>query len=62
MQGGEEPLAVALQQRNVIHVRVLDLDSLLSSTAAAAALQRPSGPSTAAIPAQPPPPVPTRRA
>jgi Arc/MetJ family transcription regulator len=60
--GLHRALRSALQQRNVIHVRVLDLDSLLSSSAAAAALERPSGPSTAAIPAQPQPPVPTRRA
>ena len=60
--GLHRALRSALQQRNVIHVRVLDLDSLATSSAAAAAApERPSGPSTAAIPAQPQPPVPTRR-
>ena len=42
-------LRAALQQRNVIHVRVLDLDSLTPVEASPA-------PSTAAIPAQPPVP------
>jgi Arc/MetJ family transcription regulator len=60
--GLHRALRSALQQRNVIHVRVLDLDSLPSSSSAAAPEQeRPRGPSTAAIPAQPQPPVPTRR-
>jgi Arc/MetJ family transcription regulator len=60
--GLHRALRSALQQRNVIHVRVLDLDALpMSSSATSAALERPNGPSTAAIPAQPQPPVPTRR-
>jgi Arc/MetJ family transcription regulator len=60
--GLHRALRSALQQRNVIHVRVLDLDSLAtSSSAAAAALEPPTGPSTAAIPAQPQPPVPQVR-
>jgi Arc/MetJ family transcription regulator len=60
--GLHRALRSALQQRNVIHVRVLDLDSLpMSSSAAAAAMGPANGPSTAAIPAQPQPPVPTRR-
>jgi Arc/MetJ family transcription regulator len=52
--GLHRALRSALQQRNVIHVRVLDLD--------ASEARPPSGPSTAAIPAQPQPPVPGRRA
>jgi Arc/MetJ family transcription regulator len=59
--GLHRALRSALQQRNVIHVRVLDLDSLPMSSSTAAAAERPNGPSTAAIPAQPQPPVPTRR-
>ncbi len=60
--GLHRALRSALQQRTVIHVRVLDLDSLpASASAAAAGHEPPSGPSTAAIPAQPQPPVPTRR-
>ncbi len=60
--GLHRALRSALQQRNVIHVRVLDLDSLsVSASPATAAMEPPSGPSTAAIPAQPQPPVPTRR-
>ncbi len=57
--GLHRALRSALQQRTVIHVRVLDLDALPAPGAAPAAAERPSGPSTAAIPAQPP--VPSRR-
>ena len=46
-----DPARAALQQRNVIHVRVLDLDAL-------SPVQAPAGPATAAIPAQPPVPGP----
>ena len=53
--GLHRALRSALQQRNVIHVRVLDLDALSPAPAAESAS---SGPSTAAIPAQPQPPVP----
>ena len=59
--GLHRALRSALQQRNVIHVRVLDLDASPVAAAATAAEEPPSGPSTAAIPAQPQPPVPTRR-
>jgi Arc/MetJ family transcription regulator len=59
--GLHRALRSALQQRNVIHVRVLDLDAFSSSPSGTAEMDRPSGPSTAAIPAQPQPPVPTRR-
>ncbi len=51
--GLHRALRAALQQRNVIHVRVLDLDALTP-------VQSSSGPSTAAIPAQPPVPDPRR--
>ncbi len=47
--GLHRALRAALQQRNVIHVRVLDLDALTP-------VQAPSGPATAAIPVQPPVP------
>ena len=50
--GLHRALRAALQQRNVIHVRVLDLDALMPAEAA--------GPTTAAIPAQPPVPGRTR--
>ncbi len=53
--GLHRALRSALQGRNVIHVRVLDLDALSPTPAAGSAS---SGPSTAAIPAQPQPPVP----
>ena len=56
--GLHRALRSALQQRTVIHVRVLDLAAFSPATPAAAAME-PNGPSTAAIPAQPP--VPTRR-
>ena len=49
--GLHRALRAALQQRNVIHVRVLDLDAL-------SPVQRPSHPATASIPAQPPVPGP----
>ncbi|WP_425456777.1 type II toxin-antitoxin system VapB family antitoxin [Blastococcus colisei] len=51
--GLHRALRAALQQRNVIHVRVLDLDALTP-------VQAPSGPATASIPAQPPVPNPRR--
>ncbi len=57
--GLHRALRSALQQRTVMHVRVLDLDARASSASAAATAREPRGPSTAAIPAQPP--VPTRR-
>ena len=57
--GLHRALRSALQQRTVIHVRVLDLDA--QPVSAAAQEEGTSGPSTAAIPAQPQPPVPTRR-
>ena len=59
--GLHRALRSALQQRTVIHVRVLDLDVRPSSSPAAAEAERPRGPSTAAIPVQPQPPVPGRR-
>ncbi len=51
--GLHRALRAALQQRNVIHVRVLDLDALTP-------VQASPGPNTAAIPAQPPVPNPKR--
>ena len=51
--GLHRALRAALQQRNVIHVRVLDLDALTP-------VQASSGPATASIPAQPPVPNPRR--
>ena len=60
--GLHRALRSALQQRNVIHVRVLDLDAAPpASSSSGTEAGRPSGPTTAAIPAQPQPPVPTRR-
>ena len=55
--GLHRALRSALQQRTVIHVRVLDLDALpaVASDPAAGAAPPPA-PSTAAIPAQPPVP------
>ena len=44
--GLHRALRAALQQRNVIHVRVLDLDTLITAEQ--------TGPTTAAIPAQRP--------
>ncbi|SEL74744.1 Transcription regulator of the Arc/MetJ class [Blastococcus sp. DSM 46786] len=52
--GLHRALRAALQQRNVIHVRVLDLDALTP-------VQAPEGPSTASLPAQPPVPGPRGR-
>jgi Arc/MetJ family transcription regulator len=54
--GLHRALRAALQQRNVIHVRVLDLDALQPVQAAAT-----SGPSTETIPTQPPVPAPQNR-
>jgi Arc/MetJ family transcription regulator len=51
--GLHRALRAALQQRNVIHVRVLDLDALTP-------VQAPTHPATASIPAQPPVPDPRR--
>ncbi len=59
--GLHRALRSALQQRTVIHVRVLDLDALPAASSSAAAAEPPRGPRTAAIPAQPQPPVPHRR-
>jgi Arc/MetJ family transcription regulator len=57
--GLHRALRAALQQRNVIHVRVLDLDALQPVQAQAA---RPAtGPSTETLPAQPPVPAPQPR-
>jgi Arc/MetJ family transcription regulator len=52
--GLHRALRAALQQRNVIHVRVLDLDALMPVTPA-------SGPTTESLPAQPPVPAPQQR-
>jgi Arc/MetJ family transcription regulator len=52
--GLHRALRAALQQRNVIHVRVLDLDALMPVTPA-------SGPATESLPAQPPVPAPQQR-
>jgi Arc/MetJ family transcription regulator len=60
--GLHRALRSALQQRTVIHVRVLDMDAMPAFSSAATAATEPNGPSTAAIPAQPQPPVPNRRA
>jgi Arc/MetJ family transcription regulator len=54
--GLHRALRAALQQRSVIHVRVLDLDAVQSVQAHGA-----RGPSTETIPAQPPVPVPQSR-
>ena len=51
--GLHRALRAALQQRNVMHVRVLDLDALTP-------VQPTRGPATASIPAQPPVPNPRR--
>jgi Arc/MetJ family transcription regulator len=51
--GLHRALRAALQQRNVIHVRVLDLDALTP-------VETSSGPATMSIPAQPPVPNPRR--
>jgi len=52
--GLHRALRAALQQRNVIHVRVLDLDALMPVAQPAA------GPVTESLPAQPPVPAPQR--
>jgi Arc/MetJ family transcription regulator len=62
LDGLHRALRSALQQRTVIHVRVLDMDAMPAFSSAATAATEPNGPSTAAIPAQPQPPVPNRRA
>jgi Arc/MetJ family transcription regulator len=54
--GLHRALRAALQQRTVIHVRVLDLDST-----PAAAAQPEAGPPTETLPAQPPVPAPQPR-
>ena len=59
--GLHRALRSALQQRTVIHVRVLDMDSLPAFSSAGAGAMERNGPSTAAIPAQPQPPVPQVR-
>ena len=53
--GLHRALRAALQQRNVIHVRVLDLDALMPVAQPAA------GPTTESLPAQPPVPAPYQR-
>ncbi|WP_448624576.1 type II toxin-antitoxin system VapB family antitoxin [Geodermatophilus sp. URMC 64] len=53
--GLHRALRAALQQRNVIHVRVLDLDALMPVAHPA------SGPTTESLPAQPPVPAPQER-
>jgi Arc/MetJ family transcription regulator len=53
--GLHRALRAALQQRTVIHVRVLDLDSLQPVRSSAA------GPTTETLPAQPPVPSPQSR-
>ena len=53
--GLHRALRAALQQRNVIHVRVLDLDALMPVTRTA------SGPTTETLPTQPPVPAPQQR-
>ena len=52
--GVHRALRAALQQRNVIHVRVLDLDALMPVAQPAV------GPTTESLPAQPPVPAPQR--
>jgi len=51
--GLHRALRSALQQRSVIHVRVLDLDAVTP-------VHAPSGPATESIPVQPPVPSPRR--
>jgi Arc/MetJ family transcription regulator len=58
--GLHRALRSALQQRTVIHVRVLDLDARPASGTSTAEMET-SGPSTEAIPAQPQVPVPSSR-
>jgi Arc/MetJ family transcription regulator len=57
--GLHRALRAALQQRTVIHVRVLDLDAL-TPVQSSSGLQASTGPSTETIPAQPPVPNPRR--
>src|SRR4051794_41870216 len=57
--GLHRALRAALQQRTVIHVRVLDLDAL-TPVQSTTGLQASTGPSTETIPAQPPVPNPRR--
>ena len=65
--GLHRALRAALQQRNVIHVRVLDLDALQPVQAqgygvgSGAAPSVVSGPTTESLPAQPPVPAPQGR-
>ena len=65
--GLHRALRAALQQRNVIHVRVLDLDALQPVQAqgygvgSGAAPGVVSGPTTESLPAQPPVPAPQGR-
>jgi Arc/MetJ family transcription regulator len=54
--GLHRALRAALQQRNVIHVRVLDLDAVMPVQAPPAV-----GPATESLPAQPPVPAPQQR-
>jgi Arc/MetJ family transcription regulator len=58
--GLHRALRAALQQRHVIHVRVLDLDALQPAQAQAARGPA-TGPSTETLPAQPPVPAPLPR-
>jgi Arc/MetJ family transcription regulator len=58
--GLHRALRAALQQRNVIHVRVLDLDAL-QPVQVPAQSEIVRGPSTETLPAQPPVPAPHSR-
>jgi Arc/MetJ family transcription regulator len=58
--GLHRALRAALQQRNVIHVRVLDLDAL-QPVQVPAQSEIVRGPSTETLPAQPPVPAPQSR-
>jgi Arc/MetJ family transcription regulator len=61
--GLHRALRAALQQRNVIHVRVLDLDALqpVQAQGYAVGSGRATGPTTESLPAQPPVPAPHGR-
>jgi Arc/MetJ family transcription regulator len=61
--GLHRALRAALQQRNVIHVRVLDLDALQPVQAQGYAVGSgvATGPTTESLPAQPPVPAPQGR-
>jgi Arc/MetJ family transcription regulator len=60
--GLHRALRAALQQRNVIHVRVLDLDALQPVQAAGYGVgSLTSGPTTETLPTQPPVPAPPYR-